>query len=155
MIKTVNELEILESELYILSEVNGDEKTLIECRRNIDEVKKILCKIDILKRKYDFLKDNYDFEYLLELDNNELIDSIIELKNMFDNNKVRAMSEDYKLLDVYKFLYLNEYIDKKEKIEHNFSLKSSLTIKDNNPPHSKIAIDNIKNSILIYFPQKV
>ena len=106
LIKTVNELEILESELYLLNEINGDEKTLLECRRNIDEVKKILCKIDILKRKYDFLKDNYDFEYLLELDNNDLIDSIIELKNMFDNNQVRAMVEDYKLLDVYKFLYL-------------------------------------------------
>lgn len=106
LIKTVNELEILESELYLLSIVNGDEKTLAECRKNIDEVKKVLCKIDILKRKYDFLKDNYDFEYLLELDNNELIDNIIELKNMFDNNQVKALVEDYKLLDVYKYLYL-------------------------------------------------
>jgi len=106
LIKMVNELEILESELYILSEVTGDEKTLTECKRNIDEVKKILCKIDNLKRKYDFLKDNYDFEYLLEFDNNELIDNIIELRDIFDNNQVKALSEDYKLLDVYKFLYL-------------------------------------------------
>ena len=106
LIKTVNELEILQSELYLINEVNGDEKTLKECQKNLDEVKKILCKIDILKKKYDFLKDNYDFEYMLETNSYELVDNIIELKNKFSTNEVKATVNDYKLLDVYKFLYL-------------------------------------------------
>ena len=40
LITTVNELEILQSELYIINEVHGDDKILIECQRNLDEVKK-------------------------------------------------------------------------------------------------------------------
>ncbi|MBQ8219245.1 MAG: hypothetical protein IJZ79_05775 [Bacilli bacterium] len=106
LIKTVNELEILQSELYIINEVKGDDKTLTECQRNLDEVKKILCKIDKLKKKYDFLRDNYDFEYMLEIDDSSLVDNIIELKDKFSNNEVKAMVCDYKLLDVYKYLYL-------------------------------------------------
>ena len=61
LVKMVNELEILESELYILNEVKNDEKTLEECRKNIAEVKKILSKIEKLKHKYDYLKDNYEY----------------------------------------------------------------------------------------------
>lgn len=110
LIKTVNELEILQSELYLIKEVNGDSKTLSECQDTLNEIKKILCKIDILKNKYDFLADNYDFEYMLEIDDDDLIDNIIELKEKFSNNEVRAVVADYKLLDVYKYLYLR--IDK-------------------------------------------
>lgn len=106
LIKIINELEILRSELYILSEVNGESKVLKECQRELDQVKSILCKIDKLKEKYDFLKDNYDFEYLLEIDNNDIVDKIIELRDTFGNNELRAVSEDYKLLDAYKYLYL-------------------------------------------------
>ena len=62
--------------------------------------------IDKLKEKYNNLKDNYDFEYLLEIEDKQLVDKIIELKNSFDNNEVRAVVADYKLLDVYKYLYL-------------------------------------------------
>lgn len=105
-ITMVNELEILQSDLYVLSEVNGEDIELNNCRRNVDEVKKILCKIDKLKKKYDFLKDNFDFEYMLETNDLQLVDDIINLKEQFSKNEVRATVEDYKLLDVYKFLYL-------------------------------------------------
>ena len=106
LIKIVNEMEILQSELYILSEVNGENKVLIECQRELDQVKNMLCKIDKLKEQYDFLKDNYDFEYLLEIDNNDLVDKIIELRDSFDTEKLKNVSTDYKLLDVYRYLYL-------------------------------------------------
>ena len=46
----------------------------------------------------------------MELDDEHLVDSIIELKNKFSNVEVKATVTDYKLLDVYKFLYLR--IDK-------------------------------------------
>ena len=106
LIKVVNEMEILQSELYILSEVNGDNIMLRKCQEELDQVKNMLCKIDKLKEQYDFLKDNYDFEYLLEIDNNDLVDKIIELRDSFGNNELKILSEDYKLLDVYKYLYL-------------------------------------------------
>ena len=106
LIKIVNEMEILQSELYILSEVNGESKVLKDCQRELNQVKAMICKIDKLKDKYDFLKDNYDFEYLLEIDNNDLVDKIIELKESFGTDELKVVSEDYKLLDAYKYLYL-------------------------------------------------
>ena len=105
LVKIVNTLEIYESELYILSEINGDEKTLEECRKNIAEVKKILSKIEDLKKKYDHLKDNYDFEYLLENSEGELADTITELRDLFGKEEVKTVVSDYKLLDAYKYLY--------------------------------------------------
>lgn len=106
LIRIVNEMEILQSELYVLKEVNGESKTLKDCQTELDNVKSMICKIDKLKEKYDFLKDNYDFEYLLEIDNHDLVDKIIELRDTFGNNQLKAVSEDYKLLDAYKYLYL-------------------------------------------------
>ena len=130
LIKIVNEMEILQSELYILSEVNGESIVLKQCQEELDRVKSIICKIDKLKEKYDFLKDNYDFEYLLEIDNNDLVDKIIELKDTFGKNEVKAVAEDYKLLDVYKYLYLklDDLRDKttifeEKKIEEELKLK--------------------------------
>ena len=131
LVKMLNELEIYESDLFILNEINNDEKTLNECRDNIKEVKKILAKIEQLKEKYDFLKDNYDFEYLLEINNEPLINKIIELKNMFDNNEVKATVSDYKILEVYKSLYLkvDEIYDKTYKIEED-KLKKEEELKE-------------------------
>ena len=119
LIRMLNELEIYESELYILSEVNGDEKTLAACRENLKQARKTLERVNELKERYDYLRDNFDFEYLLETNNNELIDSVIELRNMFGNNEVRATVDDYKLLEVYKQLYLkvDEMHEKTYKIE--------------------------------------
>ena len=106
MVRMVNQLEVYESELYILSEINQDEKTLAECRENIVRVKRILAKIETIKKRYDYLKDNYDFEYLLESNNDKLIDRIIELRNLVGSSEIKATVNDYKLLDVYKYLYL-------------------------------------------------
>ena len=58
----------------------GYDKVLFESKKNVLEIKNILCKLDKLKNKYDYLKDNYDFEYMLEINEGELVDNIIELK---------------------------------------------------------------------------
>ncbi len=149
LIKTVNELEILQSELYILSEVNGDSKVLKECQKELDQVKSILCKIDKLKEQYDFLKDNYDFEYLLEIDDNNLVDKIIELKDKFGNNELKAVSEDYKLLDVYKYLYL-KIDDLQEKTakyeEHKEEEVAKLKERDINFEELKRNVYNVKST---------
>ena len=142
LIRIVNEMEILQSELYILSEVNGDGKVLKNCQRELDQVKSLICKIDKLKNKYDFLKDNHDFEYLLEIDNNDLVDKIIKLRNTFGNNELKAVTEDYKLLDVYKYLYL-KLDDLKEKTEEfeEHKKKEILKLKERDIDFEKLKKD--------------
>ncbi len=144
LVKVVNELEIYESELYILSEINNDEKTLDECKKNIAEVRKLLSKIEELKKKYDYLRDTYDFEYLLEIGNEEIIDNITELRNMVNNDEMKTVVADYKLLDVYKFLYakVDEIKENTGKIEEE-KLKQEEELKKRD-----IDFEQLKNKVL-------
>lgn len=110
LVKNINELEILQSELYLLKIVNGDESYLKDCQEKIKEIKKLLSRLNSLKDKYDYLKDNYDFEYMYEHGDEVLVDKILELKELCNKDDVKYVVDNYKLLDEYKFLYLK--IDK-------------------------------------------
>ncbi len=124
LVKQINELEILQSDLYILKELENDDLVYKKCSQNIVEIKKILSRIKSLKEKYDYLKDNVDFEYMLEVKDAPLYDKIIDLKNILETDKVPFLVDDYKLLEEFKYLYLKidkiksdaeEYEEKKNK----------------------------------------
>ena len=106
LIKAINELEILKSELYILAEIKGDNSTIKECQREINQVKSLLNRVKKLKEQYAFLRDNFDFEYLLEIDDGTLIDKIIEYKNLLGMNQTMSLFHDSKIMEEYKYLYL-------------------------------------------------
>lgn len=110
LVNNINELEILQSELYVLNELQSGDIYLSECQQDIKEIKKLLSKIKSLKEKYDYLKDNVDFEYMLEYGDDILVDKILELKELCSRDDIKHTVESYKLLDEYKFLYLK--IDK-------------------------------------------
>ena len=112
LVKNLNELEILQSELYILKELDFKDVYLKECQEDIKMIKKLLSKIKALKEKYDYLKDNVDFEYMLEYDDNFLVDKILELKELCNYDGIKYIVDNYKILDEYKYLYLK--IDKLE-----------------------------------------
>lgn len=110
LVRNINELEILQSDLYVLKQLNNGEIYLDECQENINEIKSLLSKVSSLKEKYDYLRDTVDFEYMLEYDDDLLINKILELKDICSRNDIRNVIDDYKILDEYKYLYLK--IDK-------------------------------------------
>lgn len=110
LVKNINELEILQSELYILNQLDQGDIYLDECLQDIKEVKKLLSKVKALKEKYDYLKDNVDFENVFEYDDGSLMDKIIELKEICSICDIHKTIDDYKILEEYKYLYLK--IDK-------------------------------------------
>lgn len=110
LVKNINELEILQSELYVLNELEVGDTYLDECQQDIKEIKKLLSKVKSLKEKYDFLKENVDFEYMLEYGDDFLVDKILELKEICTRDDIKKTIDDYKILEEYKFLYLK--IDK-------------------------------------------
>lgn len=118
LVKNINELEILQSEFYVISMIDFSDIYLEQCNQDIKEIKKLFSKVKSLKEKYDYLKDNIDFQYMLEFDDDLLIDKILELKNMYNNIDVSKTVNDYKLLNEFKYLYLK--IDKLE--ENTFRL---------------------------------
>lgn len=110
LVKNINEYEILQSDLFVLKELLNDDEYYEKCVQNVKEIKKLLSKINSLKEKYDYLKDNVDFEYLLEIDDDTLVEKIVSLKNKLETNRIASVVKDYKLLEEYKYLYLK--IDK-------------------------------------------
>lgn len=125
LIKMANELEIDESELFILGQIYSDEVILDKCKQNLNRVKSLIYKIDKIKNKYDFLRDNYDFEYILEYNNTSLLDDIIDLKRKVNDVELREVSSEYKLLKIFESQYF--VIDKIQneaiKIEDNIHEK--------------------------------
>ena len=143
LVKNINELEILQSELYVLNQMESGDIFLNECQQDIKEIKKLLSKINSLKERYNYLKDNTDFEYMLEYNDDLLIDKILELKDICSRNDIKNTVENYKILNEYKYLYLK--IDKLE--EDTIKLNE---YKDNKVKELKtrdIDFDKLKNNI--------
>lgn len=143
LIKNVNELEILHSELYVLRELTGDDVYLDECQQNVKEIRKLLSKIKALKEKYDYLKDNVDFEYMLEYGDDILIDKILELKDLCSKEDIIYVVDNYKLLDEYKYLYLK--IDKLQ--EDSIKFEEYKNKKAEELKERDIDFDKLKNEV--------
>lgn len=108
-----DKLEILQSELYVLNEVNDNNNLLKETEEKLKKIKKVLEEIDKLKEKFEYLKKDYDFEYIFKADKNNIIThEIIELNSIFSDEEARPLTKEYKLLDLYNDLY-----KKVEKVE--------------------------------------
>lgn len=143
LVNSINELEILQSELYVLHELDAGDTYLNECQQDIKEIKKMLSKVKALKEKYDHLKDNVDFEYMLEFGDDFLIDKILELKELCSRDDIRQTVDDYKILDEYKFLYLK--IDKLQ--EDTIKFEEEKSRKAEELKQRDIDFDKLKDDI--------
>ena len=104
-IDEINKLEVLNSELYVLSKFDMDSSLLQECNDYLKNVKQLLDKLNKLNKQYNIYKENYYFENILDMDDKNLLDKILlfgELCNLEDR---RNLVKDYKVLDTYKYLY--------------------------------------------------
>lgn len=104
-IDEINKLEVLNSELYVLSKFDMDSSLLQECNDYLKKVKQLLDKLNKLNKQYNIYKENYYFENILDIDDKNLLDKILlfgELCNLEDR---KNLVKDYKVLDSYKYLY--------------------------------------------------
>ena len=104
-IDEINKLEVLNSELYVLSKFDMDSSLLQECNDYLKKVKQLLDKLNKLNKQYNIYKENYYFENILDMDDKNLLDKILlfgELCNLEDR---KNLVKDYKVLDSYKYLY--------------------------------------------------
>ncbi len=100
----INELDVLESELYFFGKDNDRELELKKIQEIKNRIEDIINKIDSIKREYNILKDNY-LDDIIDLDDKLLVDDIIDYKYLLDNiNDNERLVKDYKLLDEYKNL---------------------------------------------------
>lgn len=143
LLKGINEFEILQSEFYVLNELENEDIYFNECQLRIREIKKLLSKVKSLKEKYDLLKENIDFEYIFEYDDDFLVNKILELKRLCSRGDLDNTVSDYKILDEYQFLYLK--IDKLQ--ENAFKLEEEKKRKIEDLKQRDIDFEKIKENI--------
>lgn len=81
-----------------MRQLNNGETYLDECQEDINEIKKIISKVNSLKEKYVYLMNNIEFEYMLEYSDDLLIDKILELKVICSRDDVRNVIDNYNIL---------------------------------------------------------
>ncbi len=119
LIKNINNLEVIESDLYVLSKFDGNKESLERCREYIIKLKALQNKLNKIKRDFDILKEKIDFDNILEINDRVLLDKLIEFRNSVDNDISLSTTKNYKLLEEYKYLYakIDKIVQETDKLE--------------------------------------
>lgn len=104
--KKLSELEVLESELYILNEKNENELDLEKCKEIKKEIEKTLEKINHIIEQYNIYKYNQLLVNTIDIDDHSLADDIIDFKKLYEGAEIqRRLASDYELVSKYQSLY--------------------------------------------------
>lgn len=111
----LDELEVLHSELYLLSNYQDNQLEL----KKVEEVKKkinnIIDRINEIIEQYNLYKKNYYIDNVIGIDDSIIIDDIINYRTLLDSfNDEKIFVKEYKALDEFKSLYNNLVEIKKE-----------------------------------------
>lgn len=104
----LDELEVLESELYFLKKDQENEvetKKVIEIKKRIHD---IINKINDLIDQYNLYNRNYYLDHVIGIDDSVIVDDIIDYRDLLDSfEDERKFVREYKLLDEFQSLYRN------------------------------------------------
>lgn len=101
------ELDVLESELFFISNVIDNSLDCSEIKELKKKIREIIEEINNIIEQYNLYNKNSDLSCIVGLDDNYLIDDIIDYRNLLDSRKDRQkFVKEYKLLDEFKSLYL-------------------------------------------------
>lgn len=116
--KKLSELEVLESELYVLNDKNANELDLEKCKEIKKEIEKILKKINHIIDQYNIYKYNELLVNTIEIDDHSLADDITDFKRLYEGAEIqRRLASDYDLINKYQSLY-----DNLENIKNDFDV---------------------------------
>lgn len=104
--KKLDELEVLESDLYYLNDKNQNSLDLEECKKIKSEIQTLVNRINHIIEQFDIYKNNEIFLNTLEIDDTTLADDISEFRNLYNEADLeRRLESDYDLIKKYQSLY--------------------------------------------------
>ena len=112
-----DELEVMMSELYILSKQQESEVELNKVKEITEKVNELVDKINIIIEQYSLYKKNYYIDNVIGIDDNIIVDDIIRYRDLLDSfEDEKKFVKEYKALEEFKSLY-NNLVDIKEETE--------------------------------------
>ncbi len=104
--RKLDEVEVLESELYLLNDKNENELDLERCREIKKEIEEAIAKINHLISQYNIYQHNHLLDDMLDIDDHTLVDDISDFKRLYEGAEIqRRLASDYELITKYQSLY--------------------------------------------------
>ena len=102
----LDRLEVLESELYLLS-VDQDNTLELKKIKEIEEkIKELIEEINSIIKEYNLYNKNYYMDNFIGIEDRIIEDDIINYRELLDSSsKEKSFVKEYKLLDEFKGLY--------------------------------------------------
>ena len=135
LVKYLDEIEMLESELYVINTISKDEATIEELNKTKAKVNALINKINSLKEKYKLIKDYVDNELFID-DKDDFLDEDIDyLKQLATSVEIGKNKSTIKKIKEYKLLSLElDVIEAKVKDLNSIKekKKEELNLRDDN-----------------------
>ena len=121
----LDELEVLESELYFLNKDQENELELKKVKEIKKRIQELIQEVNGIIDQYNLYRGNYYIDNLIGIDDNQLVDDMIDYRTLVDSYEgEKKIVREYKLLEEFQGLYRNlikvkgeaeQIIDKNEK----------------------------------------
>lgn len=135
LVKYLDEIEMLESELYVINTISKDEATIEELNKTKAKVNALINKINSLKEKYKLIKNYVDNELFVD-DKDDFLDEDIDyLKQLATSAEIEKNKSTIKKIKEYKLLSLElDVIEAKVKDLNSIKekKKEELNLRDDN-----------------------
>ena len=135
LVKYLDEIEMLESELYVIGTISKDEATIEELNKTKAKVNALINKINSLKEKYKLIKNYVDNELFID-DKDDFLDEDIDyLKQLATSDEIEKNKSTIKKIKEYKLLSLElDVIEAKVKDLNSIKekKKEELNLRDDN-----------------------
>lgn len=135
LVKYLDEIEMLESELYVIDTISKDEATIEELNKTKAKVNALINKINSLKEKYKLIENYVDNELFID-DKDDFLDKDIDyLKQLATSAEIGKNKSTIKKIKEYKLLSLElDLIEAKVKDLNSIKekKKEELNLRDDN-----------------------
>ena len=102
----LDELEVLESELWLLNQQHNSEVELERVREIKKKINDLIDKLNLIIKQYNLYAESYYMDNVIGLDDNVLLDDIIDYRTLLDSFEgEQDFIEEVKALDEFKALY--------------------------------------------------
>ena len=102
------EIDVLESELFLISQLNDENLELEKAKLLKQEINKKIDEINLIIEQYNLYNSRSSLEMFMGIDDKYLEDSIIKYRDMLGSfGEEKNFVKEYKLLDEFNSLYFN------------------------------------------------
>lgn len=118
----LDELQVLESELYFLEKNQENELELNKVKDIKKRINELIGQVNSIIEQYNAYKENYYIDSVIDINDNILVDDIIQYRDLLDSLSLeKEFVKEYKALDEFKRLYLSLKVvrDDAEKLQQS------------------------------------